>query len=96
MAIELVAEVFRNHYLAAGDVKADWEACFRTWILRERVPASGSALRPAQAFATSGRDPALVKIEIDSRLAVPPPAMERERLAQLRKMITGTSVRGRS
>lgn len=91
LEIELVVEVFRNHYIAAGDAKADWEACFRAWILRERVQATRSAPHPATVPVTTARDPALVKIDTESRIAVPPSPSHRERLAQLRMLIAGTS-----
>lgn len=91
LALEQVVQIFRNHYLAAGDAKADWDACFRTWILRERPQGTSSTPKPTSNPEASGRDPALVKIENDSSRAVPPPPLLRERLAQLRQSFVGVT-----
>jgi hypothetical protein len=39
LRLESVVEMFRNHYIGKGEVRASWDASFRTWVLRERGPA---------------------------------------------------------
>ncbi|MBC5783786.1 helix-turn-helix domain-containing protein [Ramlibacter sp. USB13] len=95
LAIELVVEVFRNHYLAAGDAKADWDACFRTWVLRERIQGTSPSPKPCSASASNGRDPALVKIETDWARAAPQPSLVREQLKELRNSFARASGGGR-
>lgn len=50
-----IAQRFRDHWLGKGEPRADWDACFRTWIGNETKFAGGRA-RPAQALPAERRD----------------------------------------
>lgn len=85
-----VAERFADHWHAvpgAKGRKTDWLATWRNWVRNERQ-AAGQARSPDIARSTTpgpvGRDPVLVKIDAEAKLAAPIPAYIREQNAKLK------------
>lgn len=85
-------EAFRRKATANGYSYADWDAAFMEAIREDwaklRGRAANGAAPPPDQQAPKGRDPALVKIEEDSKRATGPSLETLERMAQLRKGVT--------
>ena len=86
--IEQCAKVFRSHYLSTGEARASWDEAFKVWVLREKgVASSGPTLEPASP--STDKDPVLIKLEVDAKLAVKPTAEQRAALQVARNQLLG-------
>lgn len=84
--VEEEAQKFKNHHAAQGTLMADWQAGFRTWIdkakgFRKPWQAPSNVTVPGK----TERDPALVKIEEDSKKAAKPAPEVKARMDALLK-----------
>jgi hypothetical protein len=93
VATKVFAE-FKDYWIAQPGqkgVKTDWTATWRNWVRRQSAPKQSFAQQAADVARTTvpaqhaGRDPVLLKIEADSKRAVPPSLETLAKMAALRK-----------
>ena len=85
-----VFEQFKDYWIAQPGqkgVKMDWDATWRNWVRRQNAPKISSAdIARVTVPGSQERDPALVKLDQDSKIVAPPPADILAKLQQLKKV----------
>lgn len=85
-----VFEQFKDYWIAQPGqkgVKMDWDATWRNWVRRQNAPKISSVdIARVTVPGSQERDPALVKLDQDSKIVAPPPADILAKLQQLKKV----------
>jgi len=71
-----VGEQFRDYWSAkagSGSTKLDWQATWRNWVRNQKMLFKQADIARTTVPASSGRDPALQKLDEDARLSKPNP-----------------------